>query len=452
MRFLRLFFTAVMCYCCVLLTSAVAEDADNFETKFSITTTNISRYASATNRTFKCTITAAGTFYINWGDGDTQTLERTTTTIETISHTYSSTGTFTIRFGGVATAYNPGEEEADSAINCDSNTLIASMSGSLGHLFPTLPDGSQPRFRASFADADNLTAIPAGLFDGITGAPVSHMFRSTFFQCDGLTGSIPENLFAGLSGAPAPYMFQSTFNSCAGLTGTIPEKLFRGINGAPAESMFLQTFSGCTGLTGSIPAGLFAGVNGAPAEGMFSATFRSCSKLSGSIPGDLFAGVAGVPATEMYYQTFQGCSGLSGYVSPYLFENITSGSASNMMYRVFYNSGLVTSCPSGTTKYTTGFESNFNNKVSCKVNLTCGTGYAKYRDVCYKKCTFADNMHIGKNYAVTLFGEVDKSGNPGLHVKHGNTVCYVFTKMGRGRLNFKQADGTVYYAVTADGA
>ena len=64
-----------------------------------------------------------------------------------------------------------------------------------------------------------------------------------------MTGSIPENLFAGISGNPAQNMFKSTFYNCGGLT-SIPEKLFGNISGPAQSNMFLRTFYNCTSLTG----------------------------------------------------------------------------------------------------------------------------------------------------------------------------------------------------------
>ncbi|MBQ2017817.1 MAG: hypothetical protein II208_04830, partial [Alphaproteobacteria bacterium] len=195
---------------------------------------------------------ASGTFYVDWGDGTTETIKKDNTDAVTYTHDYGTTsGTYTVKIGGLATDYSDDEYTPAISFGVDIGAssaysqAITEISGSLGAIFSTLSDGSQPRFpslfyRASFAE------IPSGLFDGIHGAPVSNMFEEAFGACHNLT-SIPENLFAGITGN-APYMFSYTFNYCSDLT-SIPENLFSGITGA-AEGMFGGTFAYCFNLTG----------------------------------------------------------------------------------------------------------------------------------------------------------------------------------------------------------
>ena len=267
-------------------------------------------------KSFSFNISAAGKFYIDWGDGKTETIEKANTGEQTISHSYNNAGAHKIKLGGKATWY---DSRYDAAITFYKNLNLAKIDGSLGQIFSTLSDGTQPRFgtpwnwHGTFQGCTNLTGnIPAELFSGIYGAPAERMFHSTFDGCSGLTGSIPENLFAGVSGAPAELMFASTFRDCSNLSGSIPENLFTGVSGTPAEGMFYYTFDGCSNLSGSIPEKLFAGIYGAPANYMFGYTFYGCSGLSGNIPENLFAGIYGAPAGDMFYRTFYGCSGLSG--------------------------------------------------------------------------------------------------------------------------------------------
>ena len=320
---------------------------------------------------FDIMISAAGEYTIDWGDGKTDTITKTDTTMTPYSHTYDKAGEYTIGLGGKATDYNDaeiditqeGSEELmmmSAAISFAGNTNIANISGSLGEIFSTLPDGSQPRFAATFmmtsitsipenlfsgvqgAPTDfmfvmtfgmtSITSIPENLFSGIQGEPKSYMFSGTFVGCTSLTGIIPEDLFAGIQGAPANSMFDGTFYGCAGLTG-IPENLFAGISGAPAEMMFNTTFSGCSGLT-SIPVDLFAGIQGAPASGMFWNTFSDCSGLT-SIPAGLFAGIQGTPAENMFALTFDGCSGLTGEIPLGLFGELSGVPAHSMFWDTF---------------------------------------------------------------------------------------------------------------------
>ncbi|MFQ6778377.1 MAG: hypothetical protein ACLRFI_03755 [Alphaproteobacteria bacterium] len=311
--------------------AGASDESQCSDPEFSITTTRFSR-----STTFSFSMTAQGTFVIDWGDGSAlQTITRTNTTSTSYSHTYSTAGTYTIGISGQATGYST--SNTGSAISFNGNTNIAGISGSLGAIFGTLSNGSQPRFYQLFYNCSNLTGtIPENLFDGVYGEPVSYMFYRAFRSCTKLSGSIPENLFSGLSGAPKEYTFRSVFNGCTGLTGSIPENLFSGIVGGGASYMFGYTFSGCTGLTGSIPENLFAGISGAPVSNMFYNTFNNCSGLSGFVPPNLFAGITNT--------------------------NYSSGA----MTGIFGSSGLATSCPTGYTQYITGFESDFNSKVSCK--------------------------------------------------------------------------------------
>ena len=328
---------------------------------FSLTTTSNTDH-------FEFKMSAAGEFYVDWGDGTVETISRTNNLTETLyTHDYDNAGAYTIRFGGEAKGYSsahiPGWvnvnvpvirfKTSDNLNNYLSDTnaaKIASISGSLGAIFKTLSSASigttQPMFNLVFSGATNMIgSIPANLFNGVSGAPIKDMFYRTFSACSNLTGSIPSNLFGNLYGAPAFEMFHSTFYGCSKLTGPIPETLFSGIYGTPAERMFLQTFYGCSSLTGSIPA-------------------------------ILFKDISGTPAPEMFHSTFEGCSSLSSYIPPILFANISkTSSATDQMTNMFYNSGLATSCePYNMSQYMTGFESYWNypnattapgQKVSC---------------------------------------------------------------------------------------
>ena len=110
---------------------------------------------------------------------------------------WDSSTTHEIKFGGLATEYNT--EAAMSAIqfgyftaisvseNC---AKIASISGSLGKIFPTLNNGSndlskQPRFNSTFYGCSALTSIPVNLFEGIHGS-ADGMFAVTFQGCTSL--------------------------------------------------------------------------------------------------------------------------------------------------------------------------------------------------------------------------------------------------------------------------
>lgn len=355
----RIIFAVVFAVGILFRLPAVAEDENNFEAKFTFTVNaSSSSWWSRTTNLFK--LAATGTFYIDYGDGQTDTITRTSTTRTTISHTYSSSGTYTVKLGGLATGYSTGSEESDTSISFADSSNLRSISGSLGRIFPTLANGSQPLFKVTFADCSNLAGeIPEELFDGITGQPRAEMFRSLFYDDTKLTGTIPAGLFSGISGNQQTNLFRTTFYNCSGLSGFIPPELFAGINKTPTVST--------------------------------------------------------------------------------AFENI------------FQNSGLSTSCPTNYKEYNLGFGNVFNNKVSCEPDVSCSTGYAAYNAQCYRLCSFGKKFMVSTGLSYDVFGEPEPSGNPSMHIKLGNTECYVFSKPGASSgFNFKHTDGRTYHLVGAD--
>ena len=185
---------------------------ENAEYNFFLTTKSID--------VFSFDISAAGEFYIDWGDGKTEWITKSSTSKKRFTHQYTSSGIYTISLGGQATAYNTDETTAAISFYTDFTNVkkIASIDGSLGAIFGTLADGTQPRFYQTFYNATITGAIPSDLFAGISGAPVSYMFAYTFYGCSGLT-SIPENLFGNISGPAQSSMFAYTFYKCLSLTG-----------------------------------------------------------------------------------------------------------------------------------------------------------------------------------------------------------------------------------------
>ena len=372
---------------------------------------------------FNFDLSASGTFYVDWGDGTVDTIEKNDVNKRSFSHTYETAGTYVVKLGGRATGYNQDKEPEVHPTSLDDdavaygapdedynyvpvisfagNEYLAKIEGSLGKIFPTLPGGIQPRFSHTFVHCINLSgtipgelfsgisgapvagmfygtfsgsegltgAIPEKLFAGISGAPATGMFAETFFECLGLTGAIPEKLFAGISGAPAVGMFAGTFFKCLGLTA-IPEKLFAGISGAPAEGMFFNTFSGCEGLV-TIPEKLFAGISGAPADSMFSMTFASCKGLT-AIPENLFGNISGAPADEMFNSTFSGCSGLTGEIPLGLFGNISGAPAVGMFAGTFSDcpglTGPSARTPDGIPLYQAFPTANYDNASDMYLN------------------------------------------------------------------------------------
>ena len=275
-------------------------------------------FAIKTNATnsFSISIAAKGSFTIDWGDGTVETKTPSSTYTATYSHTYASSQPQTIRLAGQATEYYSSSDLA--TITFSSKSAISEIIGSLGKIFPTLANGSQPSFYQTFSYATNVTRIPKKLFSGITGQPVSYMFYQTFYNMYNLT-ALPENLFGGLDGAPTSSMFYQTFYNCYSLK-SLPNKLFGNLYGQPAMYMFYGTFYNCTGLTGEIPLGFFGNFDNYYRSYMFGYTFYNCSGLTGPSarqPDGTFlynyftTGSGYYPMSKMYYN----CTGLSDYAN-----------------------------------------------------------------------------------------------------------------------------------------
>ena len=334
---------------------------------------------------FSINIGAAGTFVIDWGDGEFETIKDKPVGKTTYTHSYAISGEYEIKLSGRATGYSDSSNVAAISFytNASNAQKIYSISGSLGKIFPTLPDGSQPRFYQTFMRASNLTEIPAYLFGELNGDGAPSMFDSTFSNCDSLTTiegplfsgtlvpassmffgtfynsgvtRIPENLFGNLSGGENPiWLFYQTFTACSELT-TIDGPLFSGTI-TPGNRMFFETF-GSSGLT-EIPAYLFGNMTGDGAEDMFAETFSSSNltTINGplfggkitpgnnmffrtfydtpitSIPENLFAGISGAPAEVMFAATFMNTQITS--VPANLFGELNGNGAPNMFVSTF---------------------------------------------------------------------------------------------------------------------
>lgn len=265
---------------------------------------------------FAINIAAKGTFTIDWGDGTVETYNQTSSYTKSYSHKYVNNEPQTIRFAGQATEYYSSYDPA--TISFSSKGIISEIIGSLGKIFPTLADGSQPSFYQTFSYASNVTRLPKKLFSGITGKPISYMFYQTFYNMSSLT-EIPENLFGGLDGTPGSSMFYQTFCNCSSVK-SLPNKLFGNLYGTPAMYMFYGTFENCTGLTGEIPLGFFGDYENNIKTYMFGRTFYNCSDLTGAsarMPDGTYIynyftkGTGYYPTSKMYYN----CTGLSDYSS-----------------------------------------------------------------------------------------------------------------------------------------
>jgi len=337
MKILKLFLS-ILCFFGVFIPKIVfaATCASNqievnnncIDSKFTVTTKSLSK-----NTTFKFVLSATGTFYVDWGDGNVDLITRNDTSPTEYGHLYSTAGIKTIRFAGLATGYNTtnyqGEKDSSGAairFGATSNniststggtpTLITQLSGSIGSVFPTLgsADNEKPTFFDLCAGCTALTQVSDTLFSGVTSAK-KNLFRSVFDKCSKLT-SVPGNLFSGVSGS--------------------------------AESMFRSAFYECTSLS-SLPANLFSGINGA--------------------------------ATKMFMYTFYKNTGLSGqYIPPTLFTGLHGQQATDLFASTFASSGLVGTCPSGTVQFITGYENQWNGKVSCEIEQVVSCTGLTYKD------------------------------------------------------------------------
>ena len=297
------------------------------ETKFTVNTTQMNA-----DDTFSFYMSAIGDFYIDWGDGKSELIKKTSAANTLYSHTYtnaSGANGWSIKFGGVSATgspyYSSSSAVAPIKFYGGTPTLVATVDGSLGALFPTRGNtvATQPRFVETFRGCTNLTQISSDLFNGVTGA-FEYMFNNTFYGCTGLT-TIPVGLFSGISGT-ANRLFYGTFQNCSSVTG-IPNGLFANITGTPAAYMFESTFNGCTNLTGAVPAGMFSGISGAPAQEMFRQTFQNTKITS---VGNNFLGqiTSGGGAVQMFYNTFNNCKQLTTVpVDMFNFNNVTTGSS-----------------------------------------------------------------------------------------------------------------------------
>lgn len=166
---------------------------------------------------FDFAILATGEYYVDWGDGKTETIKKSVTDSIVYKHDYDLPGEYTVKLGGQATGGYI-SMRITFTIATANNNKISKATGCLGCIFPTLSDGSQPNFASTFYRQDALTEISAELFNGVYGRPGSTMFGNTFAYCTSLK-SIPDGLFNGLSGKLNLSTFGSTFDGCTGLTG-----------------------------------------------------------------------------------------------------------------------------------------------------------------------------------------------------------------------------------------
>ena len=188
--------------------------------KFTLTTT-------PDTSSFSFSISAAGEFVVDWGDGTVETITKPDTTNTTYSHNYDTANTYTIGLSGQATAYSSGRctwSHCDyTSISFSNNTNLHAVSGSLGEIFGILSDGTMANFSRSFYNCNNLISISDNLFKDGNGQITSDNFMSTFWGCRNLM-AIPETLLGNDSSiftrnSSIGYAFEAMFTGCDALTG-----------------------------------------------------------------------------------------------------------------------------------------------------------------------------------------------------------------------------------------
>lgn len=277
------------------------ENVINFETEWTV--------ASNT----QITVPVIGTVdaYIDYGDGTKESVIS-----ENPTHTYSNTGTYTMKISGTCTSFTANTDAQNYITKLKKWGCLEATSYQFYNctkLAGTIPLPHTQSFKnvtsvyQLFEGCTNLTGeIPTDLFKNGTNIV---NFREVFMGCSNLTGTIPASLFAN---SPKATNFAHVFEGCKKITGQIPSELFK--NNLQADYLSC-TFKDCSGLTGNIPAELFKNNTNAY---YFGGVFSGCSGLTGSIPEELFSNNT---KTEIMNSAFSQCSGLTGSIPEKLFYN-----------------------------------------------------------------------------------------------------------------------------------
>ena len=318
---------------------------------------------------------------VDWGDGNLETVNSggvNTDSTSTVTHVYTTAGTYNISIRGQTTRVNFYNSYAQTRLTKILSVVqgisgltsfrytfknVTSLTGSIPTgLFDSAP--AVTTFSGVFDGASGLTGnIPSGLFDYNTSA---QDFSNAFMGASSLTGPIPTGLFANNTSATS---FSNTFNSSSGLT-SIPTGLF---DNNTSVTHFSNVFAYTSGMTSAIPAGLFdnntavtslsgifmgSSVTGSIPSGLFnnntavtdmSYLFQGATGLTGSIPTGLFNNNVNVTS---FYSTFSGTSGLSGNIPTGLFDNNTSATSFSMTF--YGTTGITGAIPGGLFNNNTG--------------------------------------------------------------------------------------------------
>lgn len=206
----------------IAVDTAVETLVQEIDTNQLIMTVGPSRYTGNDNNDFAFAIAAAGTFYVDWGDGTTQVIEKPDSQYVEYRHTYPADNEYRFCMRGAATEYGSNTSFITGSYSGSARVLsdfwVLKVRGCLGCVFPTLADGTQPNFTFAFAWQSNLTGkLPTRFFAGIHGQLREGMFVD-MFASTGLT-SIGAPLFDDLSSGMAESAFFGMFRNCSNLTG-----------------------------------------------------------------------------------------------------------------------------------------------------------------------------------------------------------------------------------------
>lgn len=356
-----------------------------------------------------------GQITVDWGDGsEVETFEA-----RRGSHTYTSTGKYTLSITGNAhnLEFSDGESLCPEVINIISWGQLGMKNAAdmcLGcNKLESIPNdvagsfSNVKSFLGAFSCCTSLKEIPAGLFRYAT---VAKNFEDCFSHSASIS-SIPEDLFANCIAAERfAYSFYATGSGIVSTTSTlpnytevksivevgklksIPEGLFRNCTAA-------QKFDYVFGATAieSIPEGIFA--NNAAAT-IFTGAFSACVNLA-AIPAGLMTGATG--ATDIKYM-FAGCEKVKE-IPVGMFKN--NAAVTNLEY-IFYKTG-VEKLSQGTFEGLTGVKTlgavfqDCTSLSEIEAGVFDGLTAAKSFKYCFSGCTSLRNIPEG------LFRERDKA-------------------------------------------
>lgn len=258
-------------------------------------------------------LVAGGDFEVDWGDGNTESISRSSASIiysasPNYTHTYATSGNYTVKITGAATSYTYDSSSSNiTTMNIRTGTnknKIKSVNANLDSIFPN--NSANMRFLQFMSSCTGITTVK---------------LKAT--------------------GAARVYHCYSMFSGCTGLTS------FNGIdisiNGTPQSFAFSLMFSSCTNISDAPKASMFSNISGAPASGLFYGTFTSCSKLYGAVPSGFVGSLVGTIATYTFYSIFQGCPLLTNISGGYENCQITAANVGTGIKNAYYGCTGITS-------------------------------------------------------------------------------------------------------------